>query len=226
VDAGGVSAARFPWWLDPAAAAGALLLRLLGATWRADLSGLRECDAAIARGQRCIFALWHARLLPLVWTHRGRGVAVLVSRHRDGELITRIIERLGYVTARGSSTRGGEEGLMEMLSMADQGRLLCVTPDGPRGPAERLKPGLVYLASRSGLPIVPVAAAARSARVLRSWDGFRIPYPFARVVAACGDPIAVPRGIEGETLEAWRVRVEDALAAHTAKVAAAAGEIA
>ena len=221
-----MSGGRFPWWLEPASGAGALLIRLLGATWRADLSGLGPCDAAIARGQRCIFALWHARLLPLVWTHRGRGVAVLVSRHRDGELITRIIERLGYVTARGSSTRGGEEGLMEMLRMAEEGRVLCITPDGPRGPAGRVKPGLLYLASRSGLPIVPVAAAARSSRVLRSWDRFRIPHPFARLVAACGDPIAVPPGLEGGALEAWRVRVEEALAAHTAKVAALAGETA
>ena len=69
---------RFPWWLEPAAAAGSFLVRALGATWRVDRSGLAELDAAIARGQRCIFAFWHARLLPLVWTHRGRGIVVLV----------------------------------------------------------------------------------------------------------------------------------------------------
>jgi hypothetical protein len=221
-----MSGGRFPWWLEPAAAAGALLVRLLGATWRVDRSGLSALDAAIAGGQRCIFAFWHARLLSLVWTHRGRGIAVLVSRHRDGELITRIIERLGFDTARGSSTRGGEEGLMDMLRLAEEGRLLAITPDGPRGPAERLKPGLVYIASRSGLPIVPVASASRRSRRLRSWDGFRIPHPFTRVVVAYGDPIAVPRGLEGESLEAWRTRVESALIAHTEKVAAAAGEIA
>jgi len=221
-----MSGRTFPWWLEPAAAAGALLVRVLGATWRVDRSGLSALDAAIAGGQRCIFAFWHARLLPLVWTHRGRGIAVLVSRHRDGELITRIIERLGFVTGRGSSTRGGEEGLMDMLSLAEEGRLLAITPDGPRGPAGRMKPGLVFLASKSGLPIVPVATASRRSRVLRSWDRFRIPHPFTRVVVAYGDPIAVPRGLEGEALEAWRARVEKALIAHTERVAAAAGEIA
>jgi lysophospholipid acyltransferase (LPLAT)-like uncharacterized protein len=217
---------RYPWWLEPAAAAGAMLVRALGATWRVDRSGLATFDAALAQGQRCIFALWHARLLALAWTHRGRGVVVLVSRHRDGQLITRIIERLGFATSRGSSTRGGEEGVMDMLRKAEAGRLLAITPDGPRGPAGTLKPGLVYLASRSGLPIVPVAAASRSCWRLRSWDRFRVPRPFTRVVVAYGDPIAVPPGLEGATLEAWRSRVEQMLEGHTAAVRARAGETA
>ena len=218
------AAPRYPWWLEPAADALAALVRALGVTWRVDRSGLAAFDAAIARGQRCIFALWHAQLLPLAWTHRGRGVVVLVSRHRDGQLIARVIERLGFATSRGSSTRGGEEGVMDMLRRAEDGDLLAITPDGPRGPAERLKPGLVYLASRSGLPIIPVAAAARSGWTLRSWDRFRIPRPFTRVVVAYGEPIAVPPGIDGEALESWRARVEAALAAHTAAVRARAGE--
>ena len=219
-----MSRKAFPWWLEPAAAAGALAVRAMGATWRVDRSALVAYDAAIARGERCIFAFWHARMLPLVFTHRGRGIVVLVSRPRDGELITRIIERLGFGTARGSSTRGGEEGLMDMLRRAGERQLLAITPDGPRGPAEKLKPGLVYLASRSGLPIVPVATASPGSLRLRSWDRFRIPRPFARVVVAYGDPIAVPRGIEGGELESWRARVERALEAHTAAVRARAGE--
>jgi lysophospholipid acyltransferase (LPLAT)-like uncharacterized protein len=163
-------------------------------------------------------------MLPLIWTHRGRGAAVLVSRHRDGELITRVIERMGFATARGSSTRGGEEGVMDMLRLAKEGRLLAITPDGPRGPAQRLKPGLVYLASRTGLPVVPVASAARRSFRLKSWDRFRIPRPFTRVVVAYGEPIAVPPGVEGAALESWRERVQAALDAVTAAVAARAGE--
>jgi len=219
-----VSGGRYPWWLEPASAAGAMLVRLLGATWRVDRGGLTAFDAAIGRGERCIFAFWHARLLPLVWTHRGRGIMVLVSRHRDGELITRIIERLGFATARGSSTRGGEEGLMDMLRRAQEDRLLAITPDGPRGPAGALKPGIVYLASRSGVPIVPIATASRRCWKLRSWDRFRIPLPFTRVVVAYGAPIPVPPGLEGDALESWRVRVQGALDAHTESVARRAGE--
>ena len=219
-----MSGPRYPWWLEPAAAAGAMLVRALGATWRVDQSGLAAFDAAIAGGRRCIFAAWHARLLPLVWTHRGRGIVMLVSRHRDGELITRVIERFGFATSRGSSTRGGEEGVMDLLRRAEEGRLLGITPDGPRGPAGRLKPGLIYLASRSGLPIVPVAAAARSAWRLRSWDRFRVPRPFTRVVVAYGDPMVVPPGLDDRALESWRARVETALEAHTVAVSARAGE--
>ncbi len=215
--------ARYPWWLEPAAACGAAALRLAGWTWRIERIGMADLDAAIGRGERCVFAFWHARMLPLVFTHRGRGIAVLVSRHRDGELITRIIERLGFVTGRGSSTRGGEEGLRDMLEWAERRHLLAVTPDGPRGPAERVKPGLLYLASRTGFPVVPVATASRGAWRLRSWDGFRVPRPFARVVVAYGDPIPVPPGLGRDELEPRRLEVERAIAALTRDVERRAG---
>jgi hypothetical protein len=219
-----VSAGRHPWWLGPAAVLGAILLRALGATWRIDRRGLAAYEGRLARGERCVFAFWHARLLPLVFTHRGRAIAVLISRHRDGELIARIIERLGFRTARGSSTRGGEEGARELVRYAADGHLLAITPDGPRGPAERVKPGLAWLASRTGLPVVPVASAARDAWVFRSWDRFRVPRPFARVVVAYGEPLAIPPGIGERELEAWRERLDTALAAVTREVDARAGE--
>lgn len=210
--------AAYPWWLDAAAEAGARLLLALGATWRVSLAGLHERDARLDRGERCIFAFWHARLLPLVYTHRRRSIAVLISRHRDGELIARIIARLGYLTARGSSTRGGEEGIRDMLRHAEEDRLLGLAPDGPRGPAERVKPGLVYLASRTGFPVIPVASASRHAWVLRSWDRFRIPQPFARVVVAYGEPIAVPQDLDDDDAERWRARIEAAVRDLTAEV--------
>lgn len=209
---------RYPWWMKPAAWAGALVVRCFGSTWRIERVGIAEYDAVLDRGERCIYAFWHSGMLPLVYTHRGRGIAVLVSRHRDGELITRIIERLGFVTGRGSSTRGGEEGLRDMLDWAERGHLLAITPDGPRGPAETVKPGLLYLASRTGFPVVPVATAGASAWRLRSWDGFRIPRPFARVVVAYGAPMAVAAGLDREGLERRRRDVERAIADLTAEV--------
>ena len=184
-------ARRFPWWMEPAALLGAWTLRLIGLTWRIETFGLEPVERGIAGGGRVLFALWHARMLPLVFTHRGRGIAVLVSRSRDGELITRVIEKLGYVTARGSSTRGAGEGTLEMLEWGRRGHLLAITPDGPRGPAEAVKPGLSWLAVKSGLPVVPVASASRPVWRLRSWDRFRVPPPFARVWVAYGEPIPV-----------------------------------
>jgi hypothetical protein len=213
-----MKAMRYPRWMPLAAAAGAWLVLVLGATWRVMRVRQHERDALLDRGERCIFAFWHARLLPLVFTHRRRCIAVLISRHRDGELIARIIKRLGFLTGRGSSTRGGEEGMREMLRHAEDGRLLGLTPDGPRGPAGRVKPGLVYLASRTGFPVIPVATAARRAWMLDSWDRFRVPHPFARVVVAYGAPIAVPARLTDEAVEVWRVRIEAGIRELTAEV--------
>jgi hypothetical protein len=206
-----MTAPRYPWWMPLAAGSAAALLSALGATWRFTRVRIHEQEARLERGDRCIFAFWHARLLPLVYTHRGRSIAVLVSRHRDGELIARVIERLGYLTGRGSSTRSGEEGIRDMLRHAEQGRLLALTPDGPRGPAEQVKPGLVYLASRTGHAVLPIAAAASSAWTFDSWDRFRVPKPFARVVVAYGPPIPVPPGVREDEIETWRLRIEGAI---------------
>jgi lysophospholipid acyltransferase (LPLAT)-like uncharacterized protein len=215
---------RSPGWLGPATAVGAVALRLLGGSWRLDRTGLEAYDEVLGSGGRCIFALWHARMLPLIFTHRGRGVGVLVSRSRDGRIIAGIVERMGYRVAHGSSSRGARSGVLEMLELSEQGRSLTITPDGPRGPAGVVKPGLVFLASRTGLPVLPVSSAARDAWVLRSWDRLRVPRPFSRVVVAYGDPIAVPPGLDERGAETWRVRIEQALHALTADVARRAGE--
>lgn len=206
-----MSEARYSWWMPLAASFSAVLLLVLGATWRFVRVRVHEREARIGRDERCIFAFWHARILPLVYTHRRRSIAVLVSRHRDGELIARIIQALGFRIARGSSTRGGEAGLRDLIQHAEEGHLLAITPDGPRGPAEQAKPGLVYLASRTGHLVQPLAAAASRCWRLRSWDGFRVPHPFARVVVVYGAPIAVPPRLSEEAIDVWRVRIEGAI---------------
>lgn len=206
-----LGAAGMPWWHPAAAWLATQVLLLLGRSWRVTWIGAAEQDSRPGRSGPCIFALWHSRLLPLVFTHRGRGVGVLISRHRDGEWIASIVHRMGFVTARGSSTRGGEEGLREMLGLAESGRGLAITPDGPRGPVEVAKLGAVFLAARTGLSVIPVAAAARSCWALRSWDRFRVPKPFARVVVAYGEPILVPAGLDPAALEGYRIRLDAAL---------------
>jgi lysophospholipid acyltransferase (LPLAT)-like uncharacterized protein len=214
-----VRGAGYPWWLEPAAFAGALLVRLLGMTWRFEVERAPGYAEGAARGERFVFAFWHARLLPLVYARRHEGITVLVSRHRDGQLITRVVEHLGFTTARGSSTRGGEAGVRELLARATAGHDLAITPDGPRGPAERVKDGLVFVATRTERRIVPIATASRPAWVFRSWDRFRVPRPFARVRIAYGAPIAVPVADE-----AARAAIESALLALTTDNAARAGE--
>ncbi len=212
------------WWFPLAIAVGAAALRLLGRTWRLRRLDTADFDLRLAGGERCIFALWHARMLPLIYAYRGLGVAALVSHSRDGELITGVIERIGYVAARGSSSRGGQEGFNELVRFAQQGRSLTLTPDGPRGPREVVKAGLVRLASHTGLPVLPVASASRQTWVLRSWDGFRVPRPFARVWISYGDALHVPAGLDEAAVEVWRRRLEEALTANTERLAREAGE--
>ncbi len=214
-----------PGWLPAAARLAALLVAALGRTWRIEHpEGYAAQDARIRGGEPCIYAFWHGRMLPLVYTHRDRGIGVLISRHLDGEWIARVIEALGFRTARGSSTRGAQAGVLEMLALADDGHCLAITPDGPRGPAGRVKPGLAYLAGRTGWPIVPVTTASRRAWVLDSWDRFRVPLPFTRVLVAYGEPIRVPAGLEEADEERWRSRIEAAIGDLTACSAAVVGE--
>lgn len=168
---------------------GLLLVRALAPTWRLTERNARVVRELRARGQPIIFAFWHGRMLPLLWHHRREGVAILVSEHADGEIIARIAEALGYRTVRGSTTRGSERALLRLIRVVQGGAEVAVTPDGPRGPAERFAAGALVVAQRSGAPIVPVASGSPSAWRLRSWDRFMIPRPFARVTIAYGEPI-------------------------------------
>jgi lysophospholipid acyltransferase (LPLAT)-like uncharacterized protein len=219
-----VNRARHPWWLGPAAVLGTWLMRLCAATWRYDIADRPEYTAAADRGERFVFAFWHSAMLAGAELHRGEGVAVLVSQHRDGELITRLIQRLGYVAARGSSTRGGDAGVRELLAWAEQGRHLALTPDGPRGPAERMKDGVYYVAVRTGRRVVPIGFGVHPAWVLRSWDGFRVPRPFARVCVTHGAPIAFDDAAGEGAAEHARAVLDDALGALTRETRQRAGE--
>jgi lysophospholipid acyltransferase (LPLAT)-like uncharacterized protein len=161
--------------------AGAAVIRLLAITWRVREHNGAVHRAALVAGQRVIYTLWHGELLPLLWHHRGEGIAVVISEHRDGEIIARIAERLGYATVRGSTSRGASRALIGLVRALESGRSAAVTPDGPRGPAHVFAPGAAIAAQRTGVPIIPVRARAARAWRLKSWDRFLIPKPFARV---------------------------------------------
>ena len=159
---------------------GAVVIRLLATTWRVSVTngqGLRE---ARREKRNVVFVLWHGELLPLLWHHRGQGVAVVISEHRDGEIIARIAESLGYRTVRGSSSRGGGRALIGLMRELESGHDVAVTPDGPRGPAHVFAPGAAIAAQRTGAPLLPVRVSASRAWRLRSWDRFMFPKPFAR----------------------------------------------
>jgi lysophospholipid acyltransferase (LPLAT)-like uncharacterized protein len=149
-----------------------------------------------------IFVFWHGQMLPLVHYHRREGIVVLVSEHADGEYITRVIHRHGFLTARGSSTRGGVKGLKGILRAAREGRDLGFTPDGPRGPRHEFKWGALVAAQLTGLPLVSITVGSDRAWYLRSWDRFMIPKPFSNLRIRYGAPRWVPRDASEEDLRA------------------------
>jgi lysophospholipid acyltransferase (LPLAT)-like uncharacterized protein len=165
---------------------GVLVVRLIAVTWRIRTSGAEIVAALRAARQPIVFTLWHGQMLPLLWHHRGEGIAVLISEHRDGEIIARIASALGFRTVRGSTYRGADRALVGLVRELRAGHDVAVTPDGPRGPAGHFAPGALVAAQRSGAPVVSVGVAATRSWRLRSWDGFMIPKPFARVTVAYG----------------------------------------
>jgi len=174
-----------------AIAAGSAALRSLAHSWRFEVKNAVALESLREQRSPFIFSLWHGQMLPLLWHHRNQGVAVLISEHRDGELIARLATSLGYRLVRGSSTRGGERALLSLVRELNEGNEVAVTPDGPRGPAFKYAAGALVAAQRSGAAILPIAAHASSAWRLGSWDRFLIPKPFARVTIAYGPPAHV-----------------------------------
>ncbi len=198
---------RIAW----AARLGALFVRAIGATWRFHVTHDAEVKRLRDEGP-VIFALWHGELLPLLYYHRGQGVAILVSEHADGEIIARIAQRLGYSTVRGSTSRGAARALLGLARVLEDGGDVAVTPDGPRGPAKSFAAGALVVAHRSGAPVICASASVSRAWRLGSWDRFLIPKPFARVRVAYADPLLVD-GATPRDAEAFVDRAKASMAA-------------
>lgn len=175
-------------------ALGGLLLRVLGMTWRIRREGHEPFEALLAAETPFIVVFWHGEIVPVTWIHRGRGIAPLISQHADGEIIARIVERLGYRTIRGSTTRGGVRALLEAAQQVQDGITIGFTPDGPRGPRHVFQPGAVIVAQRTGRPIIALGITASRAWRLRSWDRHIVPKPFARVTVRYSTPQFVQAG--------------------------------
>lgn len=167
-------------------------MTLVGLTTRLRVEGLENLSRARSLGPRVIYACWHERQVFFTYSHRGAGASVLVSRSRDGELIARTMELSGIHASRGSSSRGGEAALRAMTRLVQAGLDLGFTPDGPKGPRREVKPGVLYLAQKQGIPIIPITNALSRRLVLRrSWDHYQVPLPFGRGVVRYGEPILV-----------------------------------
>jgi lysophospholipid acyltransferase (LPLAT)-like uncharacterized protein len=173
--------------------------------------------------EKLIFAVWHNRLaLALILYRkyvarrdRARKLVALVSASRDGGLLARILELFGVKPVRGSSSRRGPQALREMVSFAERGHDLAITPDGPRGPRYEVQDGVISTAQLTGLPIVPVSYHLNWKIQSKSWDRFQIPLPFARCNVFIGKIFRVSRELTDEQREELRKQLEAELRAIT-----------
>jgi len=160
---------------------------------------------AKAAGRPVIFSFWHNQIFSATYFWRNRNIAVITSRHLDGEVIARVIGGLGYLPARGSSTRGSTRALLELRRHLERKMDAALTVDGPRGPIHKVKPGPLWLSSKTGTPILPFHIQPRNFWRLRSWDRFQIPKPLTAVLVKIGEPFTVPAGDEPES---WMIRYQ------------------
>jgi lysophospholipid acyltransferase (LPLAT)-like uncharacterized protein len=187
-------------------------VRLIGPTLRTEVIGVHNAVQIRGGGETAIGAFWHRSIFPAVWIWRDRGIVVLNTVNFDGQWTRRVIERLGFGTAQGSSSRGAIEGLAVMAQRLEEGRHVAFTIDGPRGPRYVAKPGPIILARRTGRPIsVFHIAVERGITFEKSWDLFRLPFPFSRTVMFVAPSIRVSMHADSEEMKRKQAEMQAAL---------------
>ena len=219
-------AARLASWLVAA------YLRLLDATSSKTIVDRARFDDALAEGRGVILAFWHSRLImtPFLRRYHERDAYMLISRHRDGDIIADGVKGFGVKFIRGSAAnplkpgkaKHGAPAVAEMLEALNRGDIVAVTPDGPRGPANRAQAGIIRLAQKAGAPIVPGGVSASRGRKLNTWDRFLLAAPFSRIYYVAGSALVVPADADEATIEA----LKDALTEEISRVTTAADHLA
>lgn len=167
-----------------------------------------------APNERFIYAFWHENLMLPAYCYGRSDVHVLISQHADGQLIAEVCHHMGFRTVRGSTTRGGAEAVRQMLRLGQTGHI-GITPDGPRGPRRQVQAGLIYLAARTGLPVIPVGIGYAKAWRMNSWDRFAVPKLFSKATCITTEPIVIPGDLAKADLEHFRLHVEQVLRENT-----------
>ena len=196
---------------------GSTILRLLFLTLRLDFEDRTGFTKNILKSP-VIMCFWHNRILGITLAFlrhypgkTRKGVNVLTSASRDGEILAQLVGQFGMDAVRGSSSRRGSRALRELIDLIENGGDIAITPDGPRGPRYSLGPGAISLAQLTSAPIAPVHARFSRCLRMKTWDGFIIPLPFSKVSVTVDDPIHLPREMNDEEFETARSRVESLL---------------
>jgi lysophospholipid acyltransferase (LPLAT)-like uncharacterized protein len=195
------------------ASVGYPIVAALGSTLRWRAEGAEHYQCVLDGGRQPIMAFWHGRILPATVYFKNRGIVVITSENFDGEWIAGIIERFGYGTARGSTSRGAVKALVQLKRDMAAGKPAAFTLDGPRGPAQVAQPGAIWLAKATRNPIVPFHIEADRFWTANSWDRTQIPKPYANVAIAIGEPLEVAEDVDAAGIEAARQGLEQRLGA-------------
>jgi lysophospholipid acyltransferase (LPLAT)-like uncharacterized protein len=187
---------RFAYWL----------VRLFGATWR--IKVLNE-EKLLALKEGKVYCTWHGRSLIGSIQYRKRGFWVIISKSKDGDIQTHIFEKLGFKVIRGSTGRGGERALIESIRELRKGESMAITPDGPRGPNKVVQGGVMVMAKKAGSWLIPCGVSARPRILVKSWDRYMVPLPFAKGLVIFGDPMLVPTDATDEEVERIRIQFEN-----------------
>jgi len=166
----------------------------------------------------CLLCFWHNRILGITYAFyrrypksRRRGVTVLTSPSKDGEILSQFVGAFGMGSVRGSSSRRGSRALLELVRLIREGEDIAITPDGPRGPRYSLGPGVILLAQTTGTPIIPLHASFSRCFRMKTWDGFIIPLPFSTISVTVAEQINIPQGLGESEFEQARKSLEDQL---------------
>ncbi len=178
------------------------ILRIVGSTMRVTTENFPKDDA------KSIICGWHGRSFVFGNFYRKRGYWVVISQSRDGDIQNHIFSKLGYKTIRGSTGRGGVRAAIEAIRALREGGTMAMTPDGPRGPSHVVQGGVMLMALKSGAALIPVGISARPRLLIKSWDRFMVPVPFARGIMIFGEPMSIPQGADEEAVEAVRLQLE------------------
>ena len=191
---------------------GTLLVGAIGPTLRFEVLGYRHYESSWAQKRPVISAFWHRSIFPAIWWWRNRRVVVMNTTNFDGQWTRRVIERFGFWTAQGSSSRGGLRGLVVMAERLAEGHDVAFTIDGPRGPRYVAKPGPVMLARKTGHPIMVFHIGVERGHTFeRSWDLFQVPCPFSRAVMIIAPLVRVPTDADRATMERKQSEMQGAL---------------
>jgi len=187
------------------------IIRLIRMTMRIDYLYREHMDKLIEKNKSFIFTFWHNRLVMMVYGYAGDEVYVLVSMHRDGVMTTNTLKYFGIKSIQGSSTRGAVQGLKKLIRITRTGADLGFTPDGPKGPPQKVKPGVIQAARLTGLPVLPVSFGSNRKWIFKSWDRLQLPKFFSRGVFVYGKPIYIERDCSRKDIERYCTKLEKVL---------------